>query len=289
MNLYKFNWTSTEETKKDISKIAHIIKAERFDIIALQEILSIDAFRTLREKMGENEWDGICAPSSSYFTHGSEYYGFLWRKSRFDIIGTPLIYRWYKSKDSMCKNGLLRPPYYARYTSRDKIGGSFFEFRIINTHILFNKPEKALDLEGDIELRREELRLLSERIFTSVSDKRYGDNMPAYTFLIGDYNLCLFGLGPKIDFEYDLGKERFIVHDQTDLTSLKQVNEDGEYFGDYYSNNYDHVSYEKSTKEKLRITASRVDALKKYCGDDLEKYRHDVSDHVPIKVTISFK
>ena len=38
----------------------------------------------------------------------------------------------------------------------------------------------------------------------------------------------------------------------------------------------------------VKVVASRVDALGKYYQNDLQKYRHEVSDHVPIKIQIDF-
>ena len=37
------------------------------------------------------------------------------------------------------------------------------------------------------------------------------------------------------------------------------------------------------------MKARRVDAVRKYCGDDFEKYLKTVSDHIPVMMEIELK
>jgi len=43
----------------------------------------------------------------------------------------------------------------------------------------------------DLEYRRKELMIIAIEINRGIADKRYDDNMPSYTILMGDYNLCI--------------------------------------------------------------------------------------------------
>jgi hypothetical protein len=128
--------------------------------------------------------------------------------------------------------------------------------------------------------------------------------MPAYTILMGDYNLCISGPGPKVSPEIPITATRTLKTVQSEKTSLKAssdfYNEDSENDGeqdvidltrstDYYSRNYDHFSYEVTLEQSLRLKSSRVEALGKYYNNDLEAYRREVSDHVPIKLTLNLK
>ena len=128
--------------------------------------------------------------------------------------------------------------------------------------------------------------------------------MPAYTILMGDYNLCISGPGPKISPEIPITSTRTLKTVQTEKTSLRALsesdNEDAESVEDrdvidltrstdYYSRNYDHFSYEVTLEQSLHLKSSRVEALGKYYNNDLEAYRREISDHVPIKLTLNLK
>ena len=145
----------------------------------------------------------------------------------------------------------------ARFTPSGLLGGSNFELRLINTHVIFSKPTNLERTLSDYELRREELRVLSETVYRLFSSKRYGDNMPAYTILMGDYNLCISGPGPKISPEIPITSTRTLKTVQAEKTSLRALSEsdtedseseeerdviDLTRSTDYYSRNYDHFS-----------------------------------------------
>lgn len=292
---------------KDFSEIARIIRKNKFDVIAIQEVTTDNAIKNLvntLNRMDYQTWEGVCESSDSYYQHSNEWYGFVWNKKRLRLANEPWIVKRYKAK-GICEGGIVRPPYVARFTPSGLLGGTFFEIRLINTHILFGKPKAALDELRDEELRRQELTLIAKRIYSSVADKRYGDNMPSYTFLLGDYNLCLVGKGPKIAATINIGNNRVLVNDQLLPTSLKdhmndsqgESSQDGKDFSinntaDYYASNFDHFSYESNMKERLSLTVHRVNALEDYMRrnkndiDGFEQFRNKISDHVPIKLVL---
>lgn len=55
-----------------------------------------------------------------------------------------------------------------------------------------------------------------------------------------------------------------------------------------YSQNYDHFSFDVDMfiREGIRYKGKRIDAVRKYCDDDFEMYRMEISDHIPISLEI---
>lgn len=314
-NLLKMDFKSNEETKKNFDKIANIIREEKFDVIALQEIIAEIAVKEIVKRLGPMYWDYVFKPSTITVSKDAqrEGYAFLWKKKRLRLVDADSaveIKDEYRIKRNSTgayihQGSLVRPPLVVRLTPQGLLGGSNFEIRLINTHIAFNSPINCIDKYGDADLRRMELKTLSEEVYRRVSSKRYGTNLPAYTILMGDYNLCLAGCGtPVVDEIIDITETRKLKTVQREKTSLKQTvttyntsdlnlehDTDVKNENDIssYSQNYDHFSYELTLDDKMRLTASRVEALGKYYGNDLELYRKEVSDHVPIKLIMDLK
>lgn len=309
-NLFKMDFKSNDEAKKNFDKIADIIHEEKFDVIALQEIMTEIAIKEIVKRLGTMYWDYVFKPSTITVSKDAqrEGYAFLWQKRRLHLVDAPSAveikdeYRIRRDSDGsyVHQGALVRPPLVVRLTPQALAGGSNFELRLINTHIAFNSPTNCIDKYSDANLRRMELKVLAEEVYRRVSSKRYGTNLPAYTILMGDYNLCLAGGGtPVIDDIIDITDTRRLRTVQREKTSLKQTSSTyatpelnmehdldviTQGNSDSYSSNYDHFSYEVDLDDKMRLIVSRVEALGKYYGADLDAYRREVSDHVPIKL-----
>lgn len=301
-NTLKMSLQSNKDSKKDFVNIARIIKQERFDVVALQEVMNEMVLKSKILPALGPDWAGKWLSPPPVTSASNEGYAFIWNTKRLRLVDEPTIYQ--RVSGGVGNGRLIRPPMVARFSPRGLLGGSSFELRLINTHIIFSKPTRWERTLSDHELRREELRVLSETVYRLFSSKRYGDNMPAYTILMGDYNLCISGPGPKISPEIHITSTRTLKTVQIEKTSLRALsesdNEDVESdeerdvidltkSTDYYSRNYDHFSYEVTLEKSLRLTSSRVEALGKYYNNDLEAYRREVSDHVPIKLTLNLK
>lgn len=308
-NIQKFNYRSDKDIHKDYIKIAEIINKEKFDIVALQEILSESALKNqLMPALGKNEWDYRWSAPAEYSKNSAEGYAFIWKKNILKLVEggyNPRIYGAYgiNGRHPLGEGGLIRPPYVGRFTPQDIQGGTSFEIRLINTHIIFSKPNSVDAPMSDLKLRRRELQTLAEEIYRRVSAKRYGNNMPAYTILLGDYNLCLSGTDSKMSSDViNIDEKRKLITVQGEKTTLKRplnkITDDEESDAekeykegelDFYSHDYDHFSYEDGLVGKLGLRVSRVDALRDYYNNDLEEYRTKVSDHVPIKLVLDLK
>ena len=283
-NVMKMSYQSNDETNKNYKKLAEIIKREKFDVVALQEVFSPGAIKNLLipRLNGNENWDYRWESPLSLSGISAEGYAFIWNKDKLNLINSadnPKIYNQYRIKGNRLSGsqkkligaqGLLRPPYVARFTPSGTLGGSNFEIRLISTHISFGRAKNAelfmTDPEmGKVAVRRQELATLSEQIYRMVSTKQYGDNMPSYTFLLGDYNLCLCGSESRMEEFIPIDESRTLRTVQREKTSLKQVKKDEvgqqEILEDYYAHDYDHFSYETALDEKLNLKVSRVDAL----------------------------
>ena len=143
-NMFKFSFQSDSEIRKDFTKLSRIIRDNRFDIIALQEVFSPNALGRLLDYLGRFEWDGVWDSPTSSSSIAAEGYGFIWNKRRMRLAVTPLpdgtektfrphIYNQYRVDRRLGQTQLIRNPYYARFEPLD---GSFCEIRLINTHII---------------------------------------------------------------------------------------------------------------------------------------------------------
>lgn len=309
-NIRHLNYESDKDVKKDFDKLAKIIEKEKFDVIAIQEALSDSAIKHLKGILGENTWDARWSQSDKH-DKKREGYAFIWNKRVLRLVenernNNPRVMAGVNIRKDLRMSGCVepvRPPYVGEFTPQGGIiRGSNFSFRLINTHIAFSKPDYVGGEIGALLARRNELRVLSEEIYRRVSRTPGGELVP-YTFLMGDYNLCLAASHDRMSALIPIEKGRTLKTVQSELTTLKQPKsvalkeeeKDRKFFffkegsTDYYASDYDHFSYETELDEKLHLEVSRVDTLKDYCKNDIEKHWNTISDHVPIKLKISFK
>ena len=307
-------------TSERIPNICEIIKRENMDIVALQEILldeknAIDAFLS---KMGRDKWDMVCIKPKLSKTMTAvdkdlreEKYAFIWNKYRLKKVETrlkdgqirvyePRIFSQYKIDSFSGQKPLVRNPLYGRFTPRD-LGGGNSEIRLICTHIRFNGQKGDLD-PGYINMRRNELDVLVKALYPKLADRVYGDMMPAYTILLGDYNMNLKSAGFGLNAYIHYPDGRIEIKDGTSIkrlatvqsskTTLKRKQSEDEYIqDDNYANNYDHFTYDELRLNAINPRYQAVDIIQdgKYSRylNDFKKYREEVSDHIPIIIKLT--
>ena len=306
-NMFKFSFQSDSEIRKDFTVLSRIIRDNRFDIIALQEVFSPNALGRLLDYLGRFEWDGVWDSPTSFSSIAAEGYGFIWNKRRMRLAVTtqpdgttktfrPHIYNQYRVDKRLGQTQLIRNPYYARFEPLD---GSFCEIRLINTHIIFSKGNslnQLLDI-GAVVMRKREFDVLTQALYNTIADKRYGNNRPAYTIILGDYNLNLRTSGAtgaflnEIVTVQDRGQIKRLITVQDKLTTLKANNAGSQdnYGFSYWANNYDHFTYDMDRFSSISAVSSRINTVKDYCNDDYELHRKTVSDHVPIALKLNLK
>jgi endonuclease/exonuclease/phosphatase family metal-dependent hydrolase len=271
--------------KHDLQIIANIILNEGLDIVALQEVTRQEALISLLGRLPQY-WTGVQeTPLTSMAEaddtvleegedppkekkHASLGYAFLWNTNRVNECskdGSPEIF--YQIK----KGTLARTPYYGRFTPSDIPGGPFFEIRLINVHLWWGS-----NTSNDIAVRLKEYGIVTGDIHTYISKHRYGNNMPAYTIIMGDYNLTLPFLEKKIVQNENIT----IITDQSEPTTLSKQR---------FVHDYDHFSYDINRFSKCGIKISRINSVEKYCNNNFERHKLNISDHVPIKIELTLR
>ena len=319
-NLYKMNFQSDKERKKSFENISDIIISEGYDVIALQEVLSEQACNELLRHLGPT-WEGRWEFPKKSSVSAAEGYAFLWNTRTMGLTQNddgkefePRILNQYRIDRKAGQTELIRNPYFGRFTPRFLPKA---EFRLINVHFRFDK-DKELELSA-VKQRKNEFGVLTEAIYPKYEDKRYGNNNAAYTFILGDYNLNI--VKPIVldgrDRNCPLDEvvyidDKKIITVQEKLTTVRmsdnqkseeeasaveinnvktqKIKEDikalKKMTPDYYANNYDHFTYNAEIENRLLLLNDRVEAVGKYYKKDSDLYRKEVSDHVPIKLTV---
>lgn len=297
---------------RDLVKIAEIIKNEKFDVVALQEIFNEgNAFinnNVIKYELGD-EWEFQWADAENEKFH-HEGYGYLWNKRRLGLAkdnGKPFQPRiWEKPS---IKGLIKRPPFFARFTPVESLlGGPYFELRLICIHTFFGSGQ-----EIDVLLRNFEIETVLTEIYTDIEDIQY-NSMPSYTFVLGDYNVQLKRAwkestirdnAPYLEAdandvmlaeEYVAGeliRVKKIITVQDQLTTLKKPKKDGEtgsltYQGGY-AHDYDHFSYNLDRFSGVNLKWKRIDAVKEYFNGDYKLYHEKVSDHIPISMEMELR
>lgn len=300
--------------ERNLRKIAEIIRKEEFDVVALQEILSEGkvftsthyAKRSLLMELGSG-WDFCWAEVETGDAPRHEGYGFLWNQRRLRLStaklsdGTVRTYNPRILDQVIIREEMRRRPFYARFTPEGMPGGCFMEIRLLCVHTFYGK-----DTPDDRLIRDRELDILMNEIYPQVSDRIYGNNMPAYTILLGDYNVELrrpwkenmarhapayLKADERDIIETSEWRKMRIKTVQDEFTTLKKSDSQSE--GDRstggYAHDYDHFSFEENRFEGIVMSARRVDAVRRYCDADFDKYLRTVSDHIPIMMEIEIK
>lgn len=244
-----------ENSERSLENIAKIIRKEKFDIVALQEVLSEGkAFflkdyarrSILMELGGEQMWGFSWADAKTAgLDRRHEGYAFIWNKQRMRLAETILPDGTVRvSEPSICEvhaEGMFRKPYYARFTPAETGASSLFELRLLCVHTYYGPSDNAESRAR----RQNEIDILLKEIYPQIDGKVYHGKdsyNSVYTIVLGDYNAELYrswhdNLGRKhkpmhiktddgdviIAKEWD-GMRVKTVQDQ--LTTLKRVKED---------------------------------------------------------------
>lgn len=318
-NMFKFQLRGTDKNiQKNLDLIAKIIlNGDKrydgaFDIVAMQEVFSKEAMDSLLSRLNcgnssNPKWIGRWErPTVRQYARdpsiqealsdmAAEGFAFIWNKDVVDLIETelddgeirvfePRIYKQYKIDRTKGQTDIVRNPYYARFIP---VGNTpKYEIRLIDVHIMFGKgkihqylPSNSDNL-SDALMRQNEFNVLTQEIYKRIADKRYGNNLPAYTIMLGDYNLNLkrdfldkktgnsiktnppyiknqYGIPSDVVdlyFEtkdgtrgtYEKGQKIVgkLQTFQDQLTSLKKKVNEADNTTRGYANNYDHMTFD---------------------------------------------
>lgn len=303
-NMYKFQaYRSDDEIKKDLDGIANIISSEKFDVIAMQEVFDSKPMDMIISRLGRMNYAGAWGKPNARSVQAAEGFAFIWNKRRIGLaesltasgkrVYEPRIYQQYRVDRKAGQRDLVRDPFYGRF----KPLNANFELRIINAHVMFSSggsEDETMARLSDVAMRRNELDILIRSILARENTMRYGNNLPAYTVLLGDYNLNLnreWTNGPYLQEVVEITDGNYTyrmrtVQDQlTTLKSKSKLNPDELVRG--FANNYDHFTYDEDRFSDLRPKIRKIDTVRKYCDDDFERHRKEISDHTPISMEIN--
>lgn len=258
LNYYNFGLGN----EKDIDILYKIIKDNHLDVVALQEIKNSNVLDRILLHLPRG-WVGYHDSTGDFGSPND--FAYIWNSRRLRECSKseyPEVFKHIKSEN------LSRKPYYARFTPAGLRGGPFIEFRLINIHIHFGS-----DCAVDTMKRKEEYVTLANEVYTRINKKRYGNNMPSYTVMLGDYNMTLDWC------DRQNVENQSIQTFQRDLTTLKRKEDD-------FSKNYDHFTYDTKRFSSIKAEVSRINTVEAYFQGDVTKHREDVSDHVPIMIEI---
>lgn len=115
---------------------------------------------------------------------------------------------------------------------------------------------------------------------------------------MGDYNLNLFTPNVQTEakncylskiFSYRDGDEEIhVLTVQEQLTTLKTVSAENDScnVSNRYANNYDHFTYSPELFPNVSVSYKVIDAIERYCDGDYSYYKENISDHLPIVMTL---
>jgi Endonuclease/Exonuclease/phosphatase family. len=273
LNIHKRIHKKSDSERDLFSFIHDFVADERLDILALQECLNESEVKRIQDRALSpfQSWKGQHRRPATG-REGDYGFAFLWNANRVKECSqahTPSIFSAYKSEGLR----LSRDPLYGRFAPKLSEGSELQqEFRLINIHLRFS-DEVLPDLTkiSGITKRRKECFLVTGEIYRRINAPRDGSFKPAFTLVMGDYNLsveeCIANSGNKNVCTY-----------QDEPTTLNS-NRDG------YASSYDHFSFDETKMASVQFI-QRLNAVEKYFGGDYEKYYQAVSDHIPIVIEI---
>lgn len=297
--------------KRDIKRMADLVKD--CDIVVLQEVVAenmvdisshVGAAKSLTRELGMHwlgKWVDPQTRSKQYPFKGEdrrgEGYAFLWNTQRVELIKEddrviyPRRYSDYMLAPGTDQIRLRRDPGYGRF----KLKTRPVEIRVINVHIISNKPDQAnmtVDVDGGaITMRKLEFDVLAGRIYKRIDENRLSEQSNAvYTIILGDYNLNLQGSElttatiPAVSCYDNYGRPCVLGTTQMKTVQKERttINKDR----DGYANNYDHCTYNTRAQHVIG-NCYRVQAIDEGKPEEFKEYFETVSDHLPIVVELN--
>lgn len=280
-NMYKWG----EKSSKNLLKLVEIIKDNHLDIVAFQEVYNADQIEELCKWL--RTWDyKFGVPSGS---PKSEGYAYIWNTRKFHLSETrngkpnPVIVEKYRIENDIEISGIRRPPYYIKLTSNilDR-----FEIRLINVHLRHNKV--VTDTPSRLEQRYQEYKIIAESILKRISNEPEM-NKSFVAVMLGDYNMTKSQIDSRnivIGYGNDTGSK--IINLQDEYTTLSNNEQNPNEI--YSTNDYDHFTFNEKNIETIKqFSVERIDAVKDFYANERDKYKSELSDHVPIKITVDIK
>lgn len=238
-----FNTLHLGWSGKDYKKAAQVVSL--FDIVALQEVMSEEGLKELKEEtelFSKSKWDYIISEKSAGSDKYAEYYAFLYKKDKVKFVKK---YGFYREKSD---SDFVREPFSAEF----KIGK--FDFTFVTVHLTFG--DKKTD-------RQKEALILSDvyDYFQKLNGAEQdviicGDfNLPAHdgafkSLLTHKDNIC-YGIAPTV--KTTIGKNGL-------------------------SSSYDNMFYSYKYTKEFTGDSGAFD----FTEGNYKEVRKSISDHLPV-------
>jgi len=256
VHIASWNIRRLGQAKTDLQAVASVL--ERFDIVAIQEVMTREVADALRAELPEHEVLLTDTPRPTHGTH-REFYGFIYRTSRFD----PVMNTFYPDP----ADAFVRDPYIACFDG----GGSVGTLCLLTVHIVWGKRVAG---------RKNEILAVDDALHWGQAA-----GLDAEWIVLGDFNR------PFDDGDADTNPEeewRELV-DPTVASPMMFVGPEvpttlGQ---DEYANAYDHCFVSSGLQPQVRA-AHRIEIVDEVCDGSFERCRKTVSDHAPYAVQLQF-
>ena len=285
-NLLKLGEQTVQQRVRDWGKISQIIRDQRIDILAVQEVFSeapVQELVTYLNHSAFSTWEYRFAASLTCGNQRREGYAFIWNKKRISLLPKENGLFAEPTLQNRYSRTLVRPPYVGRFIP---VGNCvpYIEIRIICTHIIFSENLYLKDKNNslsDLELRKNEYMKLINSVYPGIADMRDGVFRPAYTFITGDYNLSL-RKGQISECQATFSSKE--MHSSQNKPTTLAFSPSSEQSSGYTDNDYDHFTCSGHEHPYIH-SVDRIDGPQYFSGaDSYSQYRKQVSDHVPIKM-----
>lgn len=232
---------------KDYETMAEFI--DFFDLIVLQEVMNEEGLRELTEILNDesvSSWEYLISETSTGRGDYREYYGYLWKKERAELLRNEGYYRGNEAGD------FERLPHGATFRMKN------FDFTIINVHLVYG--------DSISRRRREALNLHKVYDYYQALDEEEKD-----IIIAGDFNL------PAYDESFEeLIKHEDMLYYGINPSNKTTIGKTGP------SNSYDNIFYSHKYTSEFTGNSGIID----YTNGEYQRMRREISDHLPVFIEV---
>ena len=249
-----WNLENFPKSELSLTYVTEIIKRIDIDLIALQEVASVEAMNEMLRSLPQYE---VVLSTHAYGNGSYQKVGFLYKKQTLELVGSRLLF----TDDSYA---FPRPPLQAEFRYRAESREQQEAMTAIVVHLKASRDESA-------RRRREEAHNLLEAY---VSNLLESSQTPISTVVLGDFNETMNdAVGSRVH-------KPWLDEDQTYFFPTLDAANNGE---------YSFISSSKSLIDHMilsqTVAIDRVDIPKIHLK--FRDYREQVSDHLPVIGTVS--
>jgi endonuclease/exonuclease/phosphatase family metal-dependent hydrolase len=249
-NVRNLGTTALGQVPTDIAELADLIASLDLDVIAVEEVASIDAWNELAARLPEHE---AVLSSHAYFDGSYQKIGILYRGATVQLGSVALLSASYP---------FPRPPLQARVAFDDGVHAAV-ALDIIAVHL------KAGGAADDVEERRDAIPILESHIRSQVDGGGEDE-----VVLLGDFNQVLTGDGTTVLAPLLGAPDRYTFRTRGASDRREHTHASGRML--------DHIVTTAGLAAELGAREATIVPL----DETIDGYDIDISDHLPVVVSI---